>query len=57
MSITNTSDPLDAIRDPEAIRQRLSQAVREADLLRRLLKLAESAVDTESRQRQEAAAR
>lgn len=36
-------DPLQAIRDPDAIRVRLARAVREADALRRLLKIAESA--------------
>lgn len=36
-------DPIDAIRDPEVIRLRLARAVREADILRRLLKVSQSA--------------
>jgi hypothetical protein len=35
-------DPLSTL-DPELIRERLSRAVREADVLRRLLRVAESA--------------
>lgn len=36
----DTLDPINAIPDPETIRARLSEAVREVDLLRRLLRLA-----------------
>jgi hypothetical protein len=40
--MSTTPNPLVAIRDPEKIRTCLARAVREADVLRRLLRLAES---------------
>lgn len=43
MPPTACPDPLTAISDPERIRLRLARTVREADILRRLLRLAESA--------------
>ena len=43
MVTSPNSNPLEAIRDPAVIRARLAVTVREADLLRRLLRIAESA--------------
>jgi hypothetical protein len=46
-------DPLVVIRDTAAIRERLARAVRETEVLRRLLRVAESAASAESGQRGE----
>jgi len=43
MAIDAPADPLEVLRDPATIRARLATVTREAEALRRLLKIAESA--------------
>lgn len=50
----DSPDPIDSIPAPAVVRERLSKSVREANLLRQLLRLSERAAKQRSDQAQEA---